>query len=153
MTIAKSFTSIPRAATSVATSTLTFPALKSFNTAKRFFCGKSPMMNSLFMPLISSRFDSTSHIFFVLQKIITLAGFSLFSKPMSNRFFSSLETWSSSWSMSSTVIFSASIVISFASRVYSHAKFLTYELSVAEKSIVCRFSDCGKTLRSVRKSG
>ena len=102
-----------------------FPALKLFKVSRRFDCCMSPMIKPDSKPLILRRFPRISQPFFVLQKIKTLSGLSRFRIPKRSGNFLSLETWIKDWSISSTVMFSASIVISFASRVYSQAKFFT----------------------------
>ena len=59
------------------------------------------------------------------QKMIRLSGFSEAMMPVKSFILFSLETWSSSWSISSTVMLSAAIVISAGFLVYSHARFFT----------------------------
>ena len=90
--MAKLSTSIPLAATSVATKIFNLPSLKSFNTFNLRLCGKSPIINPAFKSFNSRRFATTSQLLFVLQKTIKLEGFSFFITPIKSFIFSSLET-------------------------------------------------------------
>ncbi len=133
-------TSRPRAATSVATSTSTFPALKRSMAFSRAAWFRSPWSGVAGIPRASSRSDSSAAAFLVRAKTSTPSQSSASRIRTRASSLESPRTCQNRWFTASTVVVRASIRTSAGSLSERPATRAIAGGMVAENSAVCRSS-------------
>lgn len=132
-------TSIPLAATSVATNTWIEPSWRDFNALCLLLCDLFPWIASAFILCWISTFSNLFAACFVFINTTTLLMSWVFKKCRRRSFLLSLLTIYKCWLTLSTVVVSGSIRISVGLCKKSCARSIILGSIVAEKSNVCTF--------------
>ena len=146
MTCVMLFTSIPRAAMSVATSTRVWPAMKSFKARWRAFCALLPWKAAELMPAMPRRSATRSAPRLVRVKTMTRSHAGSARIVCRRLCFSAERTIITFWSMRSTTICFDDKSMRNGSCRISYANFLISGGIVAENNAVRRFIGISDTI-------